>query len=180
MHVMPRELPVASAASAGGGERAARFEAVFAAYADRVFAYARRRATRAEAEDVVSETFLVAWRRLDDVPDEPLAWLIGVARKTLANARRGEGRRAALGDRLRVVPGDGAEPDPVERLTTAQRIRHALRALPAGEREVIELVAWDGLSPAEVATALGIARATVYVRLHRARQRLAGALEEEQ
>jgi RNA polymerase sigma-70 factor (ECF subfamily) len=54
-----------------------------------------------------------------------------------------------------------------------------LAALPAGEREVIELLAWEGLSPVEIATALEIARATVYVRLHRARQRLTRALEEE-
>lgn len=175
MDVMPRDVPVAIAPS----ERALRFEAVFAAHADRVFAYARRRASRPEAEDVVSETFLVAWRRLDELPAEPLPWLIGVARKTLANARRGEGRRAALGERLRLLSDEPAEPAVAERLTNAQRVRAALRSLPAGEREVLELVAWDELTPAEVATALGIARATVYVRLHRARQRLAGALEEE-
>jgi len=175
MDVMPREIPVATAPS----ERALRFEAVFAANADRIFAYARRRAARPEAEDVVAETFLVAWRRLEELPAEPLPWLIGVARKALANTRRGAGRRAALGDRLRLLADEPVEPALEERLTSAQSVRAALQSLPAGEREVLELVAWDGLTPTEIAAALGIARATVYVRLHRARQRLAGALEEE-
>jgi RNA polymerase sigma factor (sigma-70 family) len=70
-------------------------------------------------------------------------------------------------------------PDPSATLVTERRVLAALGALPVGEREVIELLAWEGLSPAEVAAALGIARATVYVRVHRARRALARLLEEE-
>ena len=76
--------------------RARQFEAIFSAAYPRVLGYAiRRTSDRAAAEDAVSETFLVAWRRLDDVPAEALPWLLGVARKVLANQRRAAGRRAA-------------------------------------------------------------------------------------
>lgn len=79
---------------------AARFEALYAEYGDTVLRYALRRTTRASADDVVAETFLVAWRRLDRVPAEPRGWLLAVARRALANQRRGERRRDALATRL--------------------------------------------------------------------------------
>ena len=179
MNVVQRAALTAVAEIDGVDERAVRFEAVFAACSKEVFAYARRRATREEAEDVVSETFLVAWRRFDELPSEPLPWLIGAARKVLANRRRSDERRVALGVRLRSLPDTSRSVDPGDTWTTEERVRAALATLPAGEREVIELVAWEELSPAEVAIVLEIARATVYVRLHRARQRLARMLEEE-
>src|SRR5689334_8685456 len=77
MNVVQRGALTAVAEIDGVDERAVRFEAVFAACSKVVFAYARRRATREEAEDVVSETFLVAWRRFDELPSDPLPWLIG-------------------------------------------------------------------------------------------------------
>jgi RNA polymerase sigma-70 factor, ECF subfamily len=179
MNVVQRGALTAVAEIDGVEERTVRFEAVFAACSKVVFAYARRRATREEAEDVVSETFLVAWRRFDELPSDPLPWLIGAARKVLANRRRSDERRVALGVRLRSLPDTSRSVDPGDTWTTEERVRTALATLPAGEREVIELVAWEELSAAEVATVLEIARATVYVRLHRARQRLARMLEEE-
>ena len=159
--------------------RAARFEALFAAHSGLIHSYARRRVIKEEAEDVVSEAFLVAWRRLEEVPAEPVPWLIGVTRNVMANRRRGDHRRAALAERLRRSPAVTRVPDPSATLVTERRVLAALGALPVGEREVIELLAWEGLSPAEVAAALGIARATVYVRVHRARRALARLLEEE-
>jgi RNA polymerase sigma-70 factor (ECF subfamily) len=81
--------------------RAARFEALFAAHSGVVYSYARRRVTKEEAEDVVSEAFLVAWRRLDEMPAEPVPWLIGVTRNVMANRRCADHRRAALAERLR-------------------------------------------------------------------------------
>ena len=178
MIVMERGALFATARTRGGGDRVARFEALFAAHADGVYSYARRRTTREDAEDVVSEAFLTAWRRLDELPSEPFPWLIGVARNVLANRRRADHRRAALHDRLRRSARVGVVRDPGETTTDQQNVVTALASLSAGEREVIELIAWEGLSPSEVAIALGIARATVYVRLHRIRRQLAHAFEE--
>jgi RNA polymerase sigma-70 factor (ECF subfamily) len=177
--VLQHEALAAEPAADGADGRAVRFETMFAACSSQVFGYARRRATREEAEEVVSETFLVAWRRFDELTDEPLPWLIGVARHVLANRRRSDTRRVALTERLGSAPDRPQTTDPDDSWTSAQRVRAALAVLPAGEREVIQLIAWEGLSPAEVASVLEISRATVYVRLHRARQRLARVLEEE-
>src|ERR1700748_2641964 len=77
-----------------------RFEALYLAYAGRVRAFARRRTTAYDADDVVAEVFLAAWRRLDDVPPAPLPWLLGVARGVLANRRRAMARGGALRERL--------------------------------------------------------------------------------
>jgi RNA polymerase sigma-70 factor (ECF subfamily) len=153
-------------------DRQSRFEELYRAHADQVHAYARRRSSGAVADDVVADVFLVAWRRLDHVPARPLPWLLGVARRVLANRRRAEGRAAALLDRLvgSYRPGD----------LTAEavdgRVLNALGALGEGDRELLLLVAWEGLDQAEVAEVLGIRRGTVAMRLHRARQRFARAL----
>lgn len=165
----------------GDAARRARFTALFDRTHGPLLAYAVRRvADPCDAADVVAETFLVAWRRLDDVPagESARPWLFGVARRVLANHYRGERRRLALADRLReqvveVVPPH--EPaDPV--------LLQAMDALPPDDRELLRLVAWEELARDEIALVLGIPRATVRVRLHRARRRLAAqlaALEEE-
>jgi RNA polymerase sigma factor (sigma-70 family) len=152
-------------------ERRARFERIWHECAPAVASYALRRTMPEAVEDAVAETFLVAWRRLDDVPAEPLPWLYGVARRTLANQRRGQARRAALTARLELelptLPpqsGDG-------------RVLEALGALGARDRELLMLVAWEGLSPAEAAVALGSSAVACRVRLHRARTRLAALLD---
>jgi RNA polymerase sigma-70 factor, ECF subfamily len=77
-----------------------RFELLFRANYPAVRAYALRRSSGDSAQDVVAETFLVAWRRLDDVPADALPWLYGVARRVLANQRRTMRRSEALGERL--------------------------------------------------------------------------------
>jgi RNA polymerase sigma-70 factor, ECF subfamily len=155
--------------------RARQFEAIFDACYPRVLGYAiRRTEDRAAAEDVVSETFLVAWRRLEDVPAEALPWLLGVARKVLANQRRAARRRAPGGSL--VSPEVVAAPDP--RLSVADLVADreafaaAFLALSPGDREVLALVSWDGLAPREAATVLGCSAATFSLRLHRARRRL--------
>lgn len=161
--------------------RRARLEAVFAAHAGAVFAYARRRGSVAEAEEVVSETFLVAWRRVDDIPEPALPWLLGVARKALANRRRGDARQAAVRVRLTVVAPADVQSPAADTPAAAPKddVLHALTSLSPGEREAITLVAWDGLTPAEAATVLGCSRAAIYLRLHRARSRVARRLTEE-
>ena len=151
--------------------RAERFEQIYDAHYAAVRAYALRRAPRAEADDVVAETFTVAWRRLADVPDEPRPWLYEVARRVLANRRRGDERRAALAERLRQAPTITAV-GPVDLTALAT----AFAALPEHEREALALVAWEGLSTRDAARAAGCSDVAMRVRLHRARRRLEQAL----
>ena len=148
-----------------------RFAALFDATHRALLSYAVRRvADPADAADVVAETFLVAWRRLDEVPsgDQARPWLFGVARRVLANLYRGERRRHALTDRLRETLTEIAPPDRPE----PSDVQIALEKLGEDDRELLRLVAWEDLARDEIAIALGVSRATVRVRLHRARQRL--------
>ena len=158
-------------------EPQAQFEQLYRDYADRVHAYALRRTTPGAADDVVAEVFLVVWRRLHRVPEEPLPWLLGVARKVLANRRRSESRAAALHERL-ADGGHGSEPAVVN-LEVDDRVQRALAGLSERDRELLLLVAWEGLRVNEAAQALGVRAGTLAVRLHRARQRLARALAAE-
>ena len=139
----------------------------------------RRSADRGSAEDAVSETFLIAWRRLEVVPTEALPWLLGVARKVIANQRRAAGRRNPDGP---LVPLEAvADPAPgagvADLIADREAFAEAFAALGPADREVLALVNWDGLSPKEAATVLGCTPATFYLRLHRARRRLLKELE---
>lgn len=158
------------------GERERRFEALYDEHYAAVRAYARRRSPADVAQDVVAETFLVAWRRLDDVPDNALPWLYGVARRNLANARRSAHRADALSERVASSLGSPAPDDLAERVGEAELIRQALAALADNDREAITLIAWEGLDAADAARAAGCSRSAFAVRLHRARKRLAAAL----
>lgn len=129
------------------GEPRARFEAIFAATYRPVRAYALRRADAEIAQDAVSETFIVAWRRIDDVPDAPLPWLLAVTRRTLANARRSEDRAGALADRARDAGPAAFTADPADAVDDAAAMRAALAELSDDDRETLMLVAWDGLQP---------------------------------
>ena len=152
-----------------------RCEELYRAHADRVHAYARRRSNDHTADEVVAEVFLIAWRRLDAVPNEPLPWLLGVARKTLANHRRAMSRGAALNARI------GATLDAAtSRVGGDYAVLEALATLDPRDREVLLLIAWEGLRQEEVGTVLGVSRAAVATRLHRARKRLAEALTAEE
>jgi len=148
-----------------------RFERVFDEHFPAVTAYALRRARREDAEEAVAETFLIAWRRLEDVPADAKPWLLGVVRRVLANQRRATGRREALRARAafeREVDAENEARPPVIQ---------ALGRLSPKDREVVLLVAWDGLSTREAAVVLGCSIAAVKVRLHRARCRLSAQLE---
>ena len=103
----------------GSADRA-RFAAMFPELSPRVFAYARRHSDATVAQDVVSETFLVAWRRRSDVPDDPLPWLLVVARNLIANQRRGELRRDRLAETVaRLAQVAGPAPAPTTRSSSA-------------------------------------------------------------
>lgn len=153
-------------------QAAERFESIYREHRAALVAYARRRASADTAEDVVAETFLVCWRKLECVPDEPLPWLYAVARKTLANQRRAASRRAApatLETCAEVAPFDGD-----------RALGTAFAQLSERDREVLRLVAWEGLSLRETATVLGCSTVACRVRFHRAKRRLAERLEESE
>ncbi len=156
--------------------REERFEGLFREHYAAIRAYALRRAPRDVAQDVVADTFVVAWRRLDDVPADALPWLYGVARRVLANERRSVSRRAALEHRLAGDTSRLGSHDVGEGLGDAELLRAALAALSPRHRETLMLVAWEGLSGARAARAAGCSPATFAVRLHRARARLATEL----
>jgi RNA polymerase sigma factor (sigma-70 family) len=158
-------------------DRRAVFEDLFARHYWEVRAYVLRRDRSSSGEDVLAETFLVAWRRLETIGDDPLPWLFGVARRMLANQRRGDRRRSALTDRLtslRTAPGSGWGP-PAQ---MSDQLMAAMIALPGREREALLLVAWEGLEPSRAARAAGCTPAAFRVRLHRARRRVAALLAE--
>lgn len=158
-----------------------RFTAIYEECRQRVWAYATARAGRQIADEVVSETFAVAWRRLADVPDPALPWLLGVARNVLRDGHRAQVRRESFAAELRRwaprASGDIAE-DVAERLA----VLRAMADLPEGDREILILVAWQGLTPRDAAKVVGCSPATLRVRLHRARRRLvraAGSTQRE-
>ncbi|HSZ05242.1 MAG TPA: sigma-70 family RNA polymerase sigma factor [Solirubrobacteraceae bacterium] len=146
---------------------------LYEAHADAVHAYALRRSDRETADEVTARVFLVAWRRRASVPTEPLPWLYGVARKVLAEERRGAARRGAL--RERISSFDARRPAELPDISDVE-LAAALGRLSSRDRETLLLRYWEELSPEQVAVALGCSRATLAVRLHRARGRLRHAL----
>lgn len=162
---------------AGTAARQARFEAVYASCRTPILGYAlRRTGSPDDAADVVAETFLVAWRRLEEIPagQDTRLWLYGVARNVVANFYRGERRRTALADRLRAELAEAYNPPQYD--GESARIAAALRRLPDDQREILALNAWEGLDYGQLATVLGCSRNAVRIRLHRARARLAAEL----
>jgi RNA polymerase sigma-70 factor (ECF subfamily) len=150
------------------------FGEIYAACADVIFTFVRRRVSADEAEDVVADVFLVAWRRREEIPAEPLPWLLGVARRVLANHRRSDERADALVDRLRHEAEVGAATQSPSELDL-QALR-ALGSLPKSDQEILLLAAWEGLNRGELAAVLGITAPTTTVRLFRAKRRFARAL----
>jgi RNA polymerase sigma factor (sigma-70 family) len=156
-----------------------RFGKLYKAHVREVLAYALRRTADAEdAADAVAEAFLVAWRRLPEVPSgkEARPWLYGVTRRTLSNQRRGDHRRRRLAERLRADLATAAADTAAE--TYGDRFPAALETLHPDDREILRLSAWEELSPSEAARVLGISAIAARSRLHRARRRLGRALTE--
>jgi len=143
-----------------------RFEQLYSEHADAIRAYVRRRAPEDVVDDVVADVFLVCWRRLDDVPREALPWLYAVARKTLANDRRRRARRAHIPIEV------GHEPEPAGDSLLAG----AFAELSDTDREVLRLVAWEGLSLRDAARVLDCSPVACRVRYHRAKSRLGARL----
>jgi RNA polymerase sigma-70 factor (ECF subfamily) len=151
------------------------FEELYRATYPRVLAYARSMASREDADDAVAEAYAIAWRRQRDIPHgAELAWLIGVTRRVLANARRSRFRAGALHALLDLQPR-APGPDPADRVEDVE-LRAALLALSPLDREAIVLTAWFELSGADAARVLGITHAAFRMRAARARRRLRAAL----
>jgi RNA polymerase sigma-70 factor, ECF subfamily len=159
-------------------ERRARFHALYEANYQMILGYALRRVRHADAHDVVAETFLVAWRRLAQVPpgEETRLWLYGTARRVLANHERAARRRLRLHGRLT----DEAATTGVARADQSQGLAAtAFGRLGRDDRELLALVAWEGLDADGIGRVLGCTRNAARIRLHRARRRFAALLDEE-
>jgi RNA polymerase sigma factor (sigma-70 family) len=163
----------------GARESEERLRRLYALHGRPVLAYALRRTPSAEdAADVVAETFLVAWRRLESVPsDDALPWLYGVARRVLANQRRAAHRRIRLAERLsQELPAAIQALEPP--ISSSGPLMASLRMLSADDQEILMLATWEELEPNEIAEVLGVSRIAARSRLQRARRRLADRAAE--
>jgi len=155
-----------------------RFTALYDANRTHVWAYATCRVGRQHADEVVSDTFVVAWRRFAEIPEPALPWLVGVARNVARERLRAEARRESVAAELRSLASSPADPaaDVSEAVTDRLEVLSALAELPENDREALILTAWQGLSPREAALVVGSTPTAMRVRLHRARKRLAAEL----
>jgi RNA polymerase sigma factor (sigma-70 family) len=157
-------------------EDAQRFTALYREHHARVRDFAQRRVGTDLAQEVVAETFLVAWRRLDDIPGVAMPWLYRVALYEIANLRRRQAKAVRLHDALREGRATSAsedEPDDVTELARAVAI--AFAGLKPRDQEILRLAAWEQLSSSEGAAVLECSVPAYRMRLHRARIRLAVA-----
>ncbi|MFI9834507.1 RNA polymerase sigma factor [Streptomyces sp. NPDC051913] len=163
---------------------AERFHDVYEECYPRVLAYATSLVGRQVGEDITSETFTVAWRRIhDDVPHPGLPWLLGVARNLVREMRRRDALRYLLAaeEAQRVAQGAQDRAGDVAAMVTDRHVAlQALAGLSESDRELLTLVAWHGLSTKEAAQVLKCTGAALAVRLYRARRRLEKALEAAQ
>ncbi|MDQ3432681.1 MAG: sigma-70 family RNA polymerase sigma factor [Actinomycetota bacterium] len=158
----------------GEADRRARFDVLVQDAYVPLRRYLARRTDAADVDDVLSDTLLVMWRRLEDIPaDTALPWCYGAARRCLANSRRAEGRRRSLLHRLAAQPDVHSQPAGAEAVVDAGTdLADALAALPDPDREVLQLWAWEQLEPREMAVVLGITANAASIRLHRAVKRM--------
>ena len=154
-----------------------RLAAIYDQHHRQVHAYALSRAGGTLADDVVSETFLVAWRRFGELPADPLPWLLGIARRVIFSGYRKEARQASIAAQMQVWVQEATR-DVAEGVAEKAATLMALAQLSDQDRELLTLLAWHGLSAAEAAKVIGCSRATLFVRLHRARKRYEQAIAD--
>lgn len=148
------------------------FEVLYRKHHAAVLAFAQRRAP-AVADEIVNRVFTYAWQQMHHIPaNQQRPWLYGVTRNFLLAEWRAERRRDRLHSRLRAIPGR-RPPEPADAIdeTLNPRIKKVLSQLTESEREILLLVAWEGLSSAEIALVIGCREGTARVRVHRARKR---------
>jgi RNA polymerase sigma-70 factor (ECF subfamily) len=156
-------------------ERAARFSRIYEAFYGRIHAYAARRVGAASADEIAAETFLVAWRRFDVMPQEPLPWLYGVARNLVRRHQVQHARQEAARDAVRserVLSDQPTEAESSDVWTAWSRLSNA-------DREILALIAWEELAVHDAAKVLGCTTPVFSVRLHRARKRFERLLTGE-
>ena len=157
-----------------------RFTQLYRETRNDVLAYlVRRSRTTEDATDALAETYAVAWRRRDKIPDSGQArlWLFAVARNQLRvgarQARAQDDLTKALANQLRI-----ADPEPSQTTDNPKVIDQALATLSAVDYEIVTLTAWEGLAPREIASVLGLSPNVVRIRLHRARSHLRESLQK--
>jgi len=153
------------------------FRSLYDRHYDAIHSYFVRRSGTSSAQDLTAEVFLVAWRRIADVPrgEETLLWLYGVAANVAAHQRRSIARGARLETRLRSVPTNGTtgpEPLVVRRAEYDQVLAATARLRPA-DQEILRLAAWEELPHDQISRLLGCSVTAVDQRIHRAKKRLA-------
>ena len=164
---------------AGSAEARIRFQRLFEAHGEQVLLYFRRRTDAEAARDGAADTFLVAWRRIDDVPDgNELPWLYGVARRVLSQQRRASSRRRRLTQKLTfVTPPEVPPPETlVVRDAEYKEVMAALDRLRPGDRELVRLAVWEELPHADIGAILGCSAHAVDQRLYRVTKKLARGL----
>jgi RNA polymerase sigma-70 factor (ECF subfamily) len=158
-----------------------RFESIWRQHRRQVLAYCLRRASSADAEDACAETFLVVWRRLEEIPPDPrtVLALYGIARRVLANQSRSFHRRGRLHTKLNSL-GVAPVADPLHVVVQSaddRVVSDAVHRLKPTDREIVMLDVWEDLSRQEIAEVMGMTRAAIDQRIHRAYQKLARSLE---
>lgn len=161
-------------------ERDSAFARVVATHRHALLRYGLRRLDdHSEAEDLVAETFVVAWRRFDELPnrDQELFWLYGIAGRVLANVLRGRRRSMRLETRLAFEREHERDTQRYSEEDINQ-LMEALSKLRPEERELLQLTYWERLSYREVGLVLGSSEKAAGIRISRARQRLREQLNE--
>lgn len=148
----------------------AAFRSFYERTSPRVYGYVRRRCPDADCDDVIAESYLVAWRHFDQLPADPVPWLLRAARNALSNRRRGLSRQRRLTEELASIR-EVAGPDSANLAVERTDLLAALAGLGDGDREVLLLAGWDGLDSAGIGTVLGISAPAARARLSRARRR---------
>jgi RNA polymerase sigma-70 factor (ECF subfamily) len=165
-------------------DREVTFRNIYQAHFRAVAAYTARRLSSQDAEDALAETFLVAWRRLEDIPTGGLTlpWLYGVARRVVSQGRRSGRRRDRLFALLSRVERSGLVSEPEAALAGDPAVDLALAGLRPKDRELLRLSEWDLVSHADLARIFSCSTNAISIRLHRAHRRFAEALRsvEEQ
>lgn len=161
---------------AAGATPEQRFYDVFARHYAAVYRYCRRRLGEDEAGDAAAESFTVAWKKIDRIPDSPgdLPWLYAVARRVVANAARSRRRRLRLVAEATARTPHAAAPA----ADAGTAVLGALDWLDPQDAEILRLAAWEGLDPRQMGAVLGCSPNAAAIRLHRARRRLEAAMTD--